>query len=386
MKIDILVYSLRGGGAERVAANLADGWHEAGHSVRIITHESLHTIEYRPLPGVELVSCASPDGKPARGPGRLMRLRRVLAHRHADVVVAVQGNVAIEAVLASTRLGLRIVGCEHSTPTRAVQGRLWRFLRPFAYRRLAAIVSLTAGAADELRQLCPGSNIVVIPNALRLPLPEKTPRVDPVLLLPLKTHCLLAAGRMVEAKGFDHLIANFATLASRRSDVCLVILGEGPLYSQLSRQVDDLGLQGRVLLPGRSGNIMEWYLRASVYLMTSRWEGLPMVLLEAMGHGVPVVSTDFSYGPRDVIRNGIDGFIVPEGDSDVWCDTVVSLLEDNDRRRSLGARAREVISRFSEGRVLALWDELFAGLGVPGSFGGGGAIDDLRAGSSDEVR
>jgi glycosyltransferase involved in cell wall biosynthesis len=356
VNIDILVNCLRGGGAERVAANLADGWHEAGRAVRVIINEPLHLVEYRMLPGVELVSLAANTTSAAT---RLMRLRKMLKDRRADVVVAVQANMAIEAALATTGLGLSIIGCEHNTPGRSVRGRVWSALRPFAYRRLSAITTLTSGAAEDLRRLCPGTYIDVVPNILRLPLADNEPRLSPADLVPAGAPLLLAAGRFVEAKGFDRMVANFARLAKRVTDVRLVILGDGPLRPRIAEDVEARGLSGRIVLPGRAGNMADWYRRASLYLMTSRWEGLPMVMIESMAHGLPVVATDFRYGPRDVIRDGIDGRILPEGHPDAWSAAVEELLKDNALRSSMARHAVNVAVRFDATAVLSKWQDLF---------------------------
>ncbi|NVK19891.1 MAG: glycosyltransferase, partial [Methylocystaceae bacterium] len=269
-------------------------------------------------------------------------------------------NIAIEAGLACLGSGLRIIGCEHNIPSRSVRGRLWIWLRPFAYRRMSAVTTLTRGAHQELAPLCGATPLKVIPNALRLPLGVTEPQLDPCDFVPDGAPLLLAMGRMVPAKGFDILIQRFADLAAQHPDAHLVILGDGPLRAELTEQVARLGLGARVSLPGRTGNVAQWYTRAALYLMTSRWEGMPMVLLETMGHGTVPVVTDFRHGPRDVIRDGIDGVILPEADEALWQETVLRLLADPERRAEMSARALEVRTRFGEPMVMQAWAELLA--------------------------
>lgn len=356
MKIDVLVSSLKGGGAERVAVNLADSWAEAGHDVRLLIQTGLDAVEYRPSARVRIESFATRNRLL-----RALRLRRMLAVRRADAVIAVQGNMAIVAALVGIGLGLNIIGSEHNIPGRAIWGRGWAALRPFAYRRLSCITVLTGPSRDALSILCPGVPIHVIPNALRLPLAENPPQLAPESVVPPNAVVLLAAGRLVPAKGFDRMIAAFAHLVPAVPSARLVILGEGEMRAALERQVQELGLSGRVLLPGRAGNMAQWYCRAELFLMTSRWEGLPMVLLEAMGHGLPAVTTDFQDGPRDIIRHDIDGLILsddlPDRDPAAWAATVSALLTDSPTLDAMASRASEVLDRFSEARVMALWDE-----------------------------
>jgi glycosyltransferase involved in cell wall biosynthesis len=358
MKIDILVSSLKGGGAERVAVNLADGWSTVGHDVRILIQSGLDEVEYCPKPEVILESFRA-KWRIARA----LRLRQMLDARRADVVVAVQSNMAIVAGIVAIGLNLKLIGCEHNIPKKAVWGKHWAALRPLSYRQISAVTVLTERARAELSMICPKVRIEVVPNALYLPLSDNEPRLDPADVLPSDAPLLLAAGRLVEAKGFDRMIACFAKLSQLFPTARLVILGDGALRKNLETQISDLGLSDKALLPGRAGNIAEWYRRADLFLMTSRWEGQPMVLMEAMGHGLPAVVTDFNGGPRDIIRHGIDGIILPddlpEHDPDLWARTVTDLLCDAKTRRALGANATSVLSRFSEIKVAQMWEDLF---------------------------
>lgn len=364
MKLDVVVSSLRGGGAERVAANLASGWAQSGHKVRLIMMGPLSEVEYHPDPQVELVGLSS-DWKGLSNPlRRILSRLRLLRHAlngpsRADLVIAIQSNLAIEAGLACMGTGIRIIGCEHNTPSRAVNGWLWLRLRPFVYRRLAAVVTLTHGAIEELKPICGKTPLYVIPNALRLPLPVTPQRLPPENIIHPDAPLLLSIGRMVKAKGFDILISRFAQLSAMSPEVRLVILGDGPLRSVLETQIQALGLADRAFLPGRAGNISEWYKRAEIFVMTSRWEGMPMVLMEAMGHGLVPVVTDFKHGPRDLIRNGTDGIILPETDDALWSETVTELLGNAELMGAMRERALEVRTRFSEDTILKAWNALF---------------------------
>ncbi|WP_076625893.1 MULTISPECIES: glycosyltransferase family 4 protein [Salipiger] len=363
MKLDVLVSSLRGGGAERAASNLSSAWAKAGHEVRLLTMEPLHKVEYHPDPRVNLISLASEgvvsSHSLVRVFSRLKVLRRAVSgHSKPDVLIAIQANMSIEAVLACLGSGMRIVGCERNIPSRSVRGKFWGSLRPWAYRRLALVMTQTVGSAKELRPICGATPIKVIPNILSFPLVDYSPRIHPNDVVSPESEVLLAVGRLVRAKGFDILIERFSKLASERSSLRLVILGEGPLRKDLETKIFDLGLQHQVLLPGRAGNVSEWYSRAQVFVMTSRWEGMPMVLIEAMAYGLVPVVTDFHHGPRDVISQGRDGVILPEEDEILWCETVIDLLEDPRRREEMSRKALEVRSRFGEPKIMRTWESL----------------------------
>ena len=160
--------------------------------------------------------------------------------------------------------------------------------------------------------------------------------IDPCTYVSKDELLLLALGRKTEAKGFDIMLDRFAKLVERQPKAFLAILGDGPLASDLDHQVEKLGLKNNIVMPGRAGNVSTWFSRADVFLMTSRWEGMPMVLLEAMGHGVVPVVTDFKDGPRDVIRPDIDGIILPQDDEEMWIEKMDQLLSDPGKREKLG--------------------------------------------------
>lgn len=170
---------------------------------------------------------------------------------------------------------------------------------------------------------------------------------------------MLAVGRLTVEKGFDCLIESFSTLAEKHADWVLVILGEGPLHAELQKEVLAKGLENRVHLPGRSGNIGEWYERANLYVMSSRFEGFPNALLEAMAYGVPAVSFDCDTGPRDIIRHDVDGLLVPKGDVAGFTAALDRLMSDAVLRRRFADQALQVRARFSVEQVAGMWESSF---------------------------
>jgi glycosyltransferase involved in cell wall biosynthesis len=170
---------------------------------------------------------------------------------------------------------------------------------------------------------------------------------------------LLAAGRLVDEKNFSLLIDVFKRLAAAHPGWDLVILGEGPLDKALRKQADDCGLGERVLLPGLAGNPGAWYARADLYVMSSRFEGFPNTLLEALAHGVPGVSFDCDTGPRDIIRHGTDGLLIPANDAQAMHQGLDKLMGDDAYRGQLAMRAGDARDRFSIERVAGMWESVF---------------------------
>jgi glycosyltransferase involved in cell wall biosynthesis len=239
-------------------------------------------------------------------------------------------------------------------------GCLWEHLRKWSYRNANAVVMQTAKGASWARLALKDTRSVVIPNPIVYPLPVDEPRLTPMDWVDNSRKMLLAVGRFSDEKAFDLLLAAFAEVSPMNPEWVLVILGEGPLRTALESQVQGLGLTDRVHLPGRAGNVGEWYTRADLYVMSSRFEGFPNTLGEAMAHGCAAVSYDCDTGPRDLIRHGVDGMLVnPVGNVSALAKSIAHLMQDEPLRARMAAKASEVRERYSIGSVLAMWDKLF---------------------------
>lgn len=172
----------------------------------------------------------------------------------------------------------------------------------------------------------------------------------------------IAVGRYDYQKGFDELIAIWAEVHEFHPDWSLDIFGHGPLKDQLQNQIDALGLGQVVHLRPPVKHIEQEYLNSSMLVMTSRYEGLPMVLLEAQACGLPLVAYACKCGPRDIIRNGKNGFLVEERNSAVMVEKLVVLMDEEELRKEMGRQALLLLAHFSEDRVMKQWLDLLNGL------------------------
>lgn len=369
MKILFFIYSLSCGGAERATANLANYWAERDWDVGIVTLAAETQDFYALHPKVRRIALRLTQESPNPVWGAINNMRRVMAFRKVlreerpDVAVGMMTSASVLLALAGLRMNRIVrIGCEQNHPPMYPLGLYWEHLRKFAYPCLDAVVALTNESAQWIANNTGARCIRVIPNPLVWPLPSQPPKLDPHEYLEPGQRVLLSVGKLTEQKGFDLLIAVFAELAPRFPEWVLVILGEGPLRKQLEVQVLATGLQGRVLLPGVAGNVQDWYKRADAYVLSSRFEGFGNVLSEALAEGLPAVSFDCPAGPRNIIRHGIDGMLLPAGDLGELKRTLRQLMSDETLRRRLGERAVEVRERFSVERVAMIWEELFARL------------------------
>jgi glycosyltransferase involved in cell wall biosynthesis len=365
MRVSIVIGSLASGGAERVAANLANAWAERGWAVSVVSLAPQSLDFYRLSPRVQrralgvsgdtsgLLSALRANSR------RIRALRRALRELAPDAVVAMTRTIAVLAILAARGLRSRVIAVEHTYPPLSRANRPWDILRSLTYPSAHRISMLTSEGLLWLREHVPRARGVVIPNPVVHPLPVGDPKLSPERLVPPERRLLLAVGRLIGVKQFDRLVAAFASLAPRRAAWHLVILGEGPERAALERQAMEIGLSDRVSLPGRVGNVGDWYGRADLYALSSRQEGFPNTLVEAMAHGCPAVSYDCDTGPRDIIRHGVDGLLVrPVGDVAALAAALARLMDDDSERAKMAARAVEVRSRYSMDRILAAWDEV----------------------------
>lgn len=365
MRLLIFISSLSSGGAERVAANLAGWWAKKGWSVSVVTLSSPESDFYVLPENVRRISLDLLRESPHSFRGMVNNLRRVWALRRVlrevkpDIALAMMDKNNVLLALAANGIEeVCLIGSERIHPPQYPLGRIWEWLRRRTYRALDAVVALTRESAEWLCRTTTARHVPVIPNAVSYPLPACSPQLRPPERRPGE-RWLLAVGRLVDQKGFDLLINAFQKLASRFPLWRLFILGEGPLRGALERQVEESGLTGRIELPGRAGNVGEWYQASDLYVMSSRFEGFPNTLTEAMAHGLPAVSFDCDTGPRDIIRHEVDGLLVPAGDEDALAEALARLMADDVLRTRYAARAVEVRQRFSMERVAGMWEELF---------------------------
>ena len=369
MKILLLMHSLSAGGAERAACTLANFWAASGRDVTIVTLTPV-SADFYPLDrrvGRISLDLAGVSRHALHGlwqnVKRVVALRRLLRRLRPDIGLAMMSTPNVLLALASLWLPtLQTIGSERCYPPHAALGRLWHVLRRALYGRLSAMVALTGECAHWIETHTSASRVVVIPNAIAWPLPDNPPRRSLPRLCQPQRKRLLAVGRLEPVKNFDALIRAFARLARAFPDWDLIILGEGPERARLASTIRCLGLVQRVVMPGVAGNVAYWYGEADLFALTSRSEGFPNALAEAMAHGVPAVSVDCNTGPRDIVRHGIDGLLVPPDDIAALSDALARVMGDALLRGQLASRSAEARERFSVAKIGQMWDTLFLAL------------------------
>jgi glycosyltransferase involved in cell wall biosynthesis len=283
----------------------------------------------------------------------LVRWLRTL--REGDVVVTTRPAFNLLAAWLAPP-GVITVGQEHQHVA-AHRPRLAADIRRL-YPRLDALTVLTSHDERDYRALLAGARTQVerIPN----PLPP-----EDVAVADQSAKTVIAAGRLNSQKGFDLLIAAFATVAREVPEWRLRIFGSGPEHDRLRAQIDALALRDRVELLPRTPQLADAMAAASVFALSSRFEGFGIVIVEAMRQGLAVVSFDCPHGPRDIISAGRDGILVPPEDVDALAAALLELIADPDRRRALATAAQRRSRDFDVATIGPEFERLLASLQAP---------------------
>ena len=237
------------------------------------------------------------------------------------------------------------------------RGGLYKWLAKFYRRRqvslaskLKVLVVLTPQDAEDWKNV---TKTYVIPNAVPF-YPSESAE--------LENKQVIMVGRYNNAKGYDYLIPAWEKVHQRHPDWMLHVYGSGELYNDVVRWMQEHHLDNTMILHEPTDHIMEKYLESSICVLSSRYEGFSLVILEGMSCGVPFVSFDCPYGPRNIIKDGVDGILVEYLNSDALADSICKLIEDPALRKKMGIAAKKNVGRFSQDEIMKSWTTLFNSL------------------------
>ena len=370
MKIFLLVSTMGTGGAERVAATLVNAWVARGDEVTLVPTFSGHGGVFYALDKrvrvVHLAERAAKGGPAAlRYVSRVMALRALIRETRPDVLISFLPNVSVMTLMASRGLRIPVIACEHNNPSVDGRSRLWTLLCRVFYPGARIVTVLTEGVVEPFRKMVPGAqSIVVMPN----PLPNEVFELAVARAENGGRKKIVSVGRLAAQKQFDVLIDSFATIAKERDDVDLCIWGEGGDRASLEAQIAGLGMRERIFLPGTTDTLWSELTKARAFAMSSRYEGLPMALMESLALGVPCVAADCPSGPRELTRGGQDGLLVPVGDREALTQALRRVVDDDLLCREMGRQAsRSMRERYGLDAILPMWDRLFRRVGASAS-------------------
>lgn len=349
MKIAFIISSLGSGGAERVLSLMANYWAQKNYRIIIITLGN-STPFYSLEDGIQIVQLSllknsvSVFNAIANNIERIKVIRNKLVEIDPDIVISFMTETNIISTIGCRIINKPIIIAERISYD-FLASRAWISLRKLVYRFSNALIVQTRYDQEKYHRL---ANTFVINNPLNIK--ETIPNNN------REDKNILAVGRLNRQKGFDRLIKAFSHLDHK--DWKLTIVGEGGERKNLEKLINDLSLEDFISMPGRTETIEKWYQKSPIFVLSSRMEGFPNVLCEAMAYGCACVSFDCIAGPNEIITDKIDGYLVKNGDIDALSAKINLLINNAEERRRIGKEAMKISARLNIESIMGQWDKI----------------------------
>ncbi len=354
MKILCFIYSLGPGGAERVLSILTSRWAQKGYDVAIVTYDQGASSFFPISNKVNIIKTRLSGGSlPRRFVNHLKRpfiFRQIIKNLSPDIIISFMDKTNLLVLVASSYLKIPVIISERIDPRSPSPGVIVSFLRRFIYKKAAALIALSKEQANWFKNLC--EQVIFIPNPIEISKDKPYATVD-------REHTIIAVGRLTKQKGFDLLLQAFCKIHSDFPEWKLVIYGQGPEKERLEDLACKLKINEKVTFAGLTKELPMIFLKAGIFVLPSRWEGFPNVLIEAMAAGCPVIATDCTDSILDIVSHEESGILVPTEDIDALAMALKSLLSNASLRNSLGKKALKSVEQFSLEKISKEWETLF---------------------------
>lgn len=350
-KIYFYINVLCKGGAERVILQLANHFYRAGYEAVVVTSYK-GKDEYEIPTGIRRVVLEDGDIKQSqikRNINRIRKLRKICITEKADVLISFMQEPNFRAVLATLGLKTKTIVSVRNDPKKEYSGIAGRFISRI-------ILPMAEGCVFQTQEA-------------KLWFPEKLQKKSAIILNAVaesffeahrrETANTVAIGRLTAQKNHDLLIRAFAGVASKYPTEKLLIYGDGERKEHLTKLIETMGLKERVCLMGTTSQVEQVLTQASIFVLSSDYEGLPNALMEAMAVGVPIISTDCPCGgPKALIEDGENGLLVPVGDEEEMAKALNELLSNPEYAKKMGRAVKESAERFKPDRVFLQWEAI----------------------------
>lgn len=362
IRLLVVLPDLSGGGAQRVTLRLLSLFDEQRYQITLLVLDGPGELVSQVPSNVRLIY---PPRSRLLRVGKLSTMRNALNH---DVLIAAMELRASFCVhFAATGLRKPSIGWVHiafGEYVREISDKNRRKAKQ-TYGDFDRLVFVSDGAQQSFERWFDGSRsgndshrdwrriynpVIDAPRAL------ETPSSD------AQRPLIVGIGRLERRKGFDVLIDAVAALRQRGTVVDLALLGDGPLADELREQAQTKGIAEQLQMPGHVQNVDEWLARSTLYVLSSRIEGLPGTIFEAFAAGTPVIATRCPHGPEELLQEGKTGLLVPMDDAKAMADAMQALLESPERRAELATAGRQRLADFSAERILPQWEALITEL------------------------
>lgn len=351
MKVTLFIGSLYGGGAERVTCNLASYLVQHGHQAEILVMsetEKAYELDERVSVKV-LLSLEERKNTVRNTLIRMPRFWRYLKSSDTDAYIVMLPKTTIMLLMFRWLTKAKVIAAERVDPA-SYSKRIANLLKKYA-KRADGWVFQTEDALKWYGDSIKECKAMVIPNA-----------VNPSFIRPhyegKKRKVIAGAGRLDVQKNFGLLICAFAKIAPEFPEYNLIIYGKGNEEQELKSLVESLGLQGQIEFPGNIQNIAEEMEKNTMFVLSSDFEGMPNALMEAMALGLPCVSTDCPCGgPHYLIKDGVNGLLVPVSDADKMAEAMRKILSDSNLAENMGKEAMKIAEELAPDKIYGMWEK-----------------------------
>lgn len=356
IKLAIIISDLGGGGAQRVLINLINGWLGQHYKITVITFADPEGDCFTLPDGVDRIALGlarnthSVNSAICANLQRIVSLRKAIKGCDSSVIISFIGVTNILTVIACFGLKKKVIISERNDPSRQFLGCPWDWLRKIIYPFADKVTANSQGAIVALEQYVDKRKLALVPNPVTIP--------DSIKQIDAKPPFFLAVGRLHPQKGYDSMLKAIKQSNIRKNGWRVVILGDGELRESLLQETESLGLSDIIEWKGHT-NPFPYYQAAKAFMMTSRYEGMPNALIEALTFGLPSIITDASSGPLELVEDGETGIVVETDNYDEMKAAMNRIMEEPEYANSLGIKAKQRVKKKSLlPQVLKQWNQI----------------------------
>jgi len=286
---------------------------------------------------------------------RVIALRSVIKQSAPPVVVSFLPSASVITILACAKLDTRVIVSERNDPARQKSPYPWNKLYPRYCNQADLVTANTYGALNTMKDYVDEYKLKFVPNPIKF---NHFPALVSHSELNFSRPFILAVGRLHPQKSIDVLIRAFAALPPEMSHWYLIIVGEGDLLNELTYLANFHGVGNRVIFTGRIDDPLPYYRSGAIFALPSRHEGMPNALMEAMNYEMPVIVSDASPGPLELVEHNQTGLVVPVDNVESLAQAIEQLINDKDLCRSLGKAARNRVHEHDLPNTLTIWEQI----------------------------
>ncbi len=337
------------GGTERVCSIIANGLSESGFNILIASILNGDKPFFPLNEEIKTISLSKSNTRILyQVPKIIYKLRKLIISEDVDVLIVADTMSVLFTLPAILGLDVKHIGWEHFNFNSDLGRKGRRLARQLAARYCDSIITLTERDKEYwLKNTKHKSQITAIANPCPYPIQENINK--------RKSKIVLAVGRLTDQKGFDLLLKAWIKVVKNAPDWKLKIVGDGKEKNTLNKFILQNKLTESVEIPGSTDNVKAYYDEAEIFCLSSRFEGFPMVLLETLSFGLPVVSFNCDTGPEEILE-GTDSILVPPNEVDLLASALLSLINDEDRRSSISFKSQDKAKLYQPSNIISEWE------------------------------